>query len=231
MVWKRKTILLKKHTLKLFLLLALRLDNVLYKIISRLSVHYNGHHPKHHIIQYEKWFLGHVTDNDVIVDIGSNTGWLSSQLADKARLVYGIEIEQPLYEIANKNNMKSNLKYFCADATSFDYKKVDSVSVVTLSNVLEHIDKRVDFLTSIVQAINWDKEVQPKFLIRVPMINRDWVAVYKKELGVDWRLDPTHFIEYTFNTLSQEISEAGLKIELSHVEFGECYVVCSILGN
>ena len=43
--------------------------------------------------------------------------------------------------------------------------------------------------------IDWD--TQPKFLIRVPMIDREWISVYKKQLGLEW--DNTRFIEYELN--------------------------------
>lgn len=43
------------------------------------------------------------------------------------------------------------------------------------------------------------------------MINRDWITLYKKELGVEWRLDPTHCTEYTLESLKEELQKAGLK--------------------
>jgi len=53
---------------------------------------------------------------------------------------------------------------------------------------LEHIENRIEFLNKI-------KNLAPKILIRVPMINRDWITLYKKELGMEWRLDKTHYID------------------------------------
>ena len=55
--------------------------------------------------------------------------------------------------------------------------KIDKVSKVTLSNVLEHIEKRTSFLKKLIDAFE-DKDI--KFLIRVPLITRDWLPVYKK---------------------------------------------------
>jgi hypothetical protein len=42
-----------------------------------------------------------------------------------------------------------------------------------MSNVLEHIDQRVEFLKKIRLLAN-------KFLFRVPMIDREWVTLYTK---------------------------------------------------
>jgi hypothetical protein len=46
-------------------------------------------------------------------------------------------------------------------------------------------------------------------LLRIPVENRDWLTIYKKENGYKYMLDPTHFIEYTEETLSQELNKAG----------------------
>ncbi len=44
-----------------------------------------------------------------------------------------------------------------------------------------------------------------KLLIRVPVIDRDWIVVIKKELGLEYRLENTHFTEYTFKEFLQEL--------------------------
>lgn len=57
------------------------------------------------------------------------------------------------------------------------------------------------------------------------MFDRDWVPLYKKELGVEWRLDRTHFIEYTEATFKEEIENAGYVIDKINVQFGEIWAV------
>ena len=103
----------------------------------------------------------------------------------------------------------NNVEFFNADATEFNYEKIDKVSKVTLSNVLEHIEKRTSFLKKLIDAFE-DKDI--KFLIRVPLITRDWLPVYKKKLNLEYRLDKTHFIEYDLETFKKEILESDLKI-------------------
>ena len=39
------------------------------------------------------------------------------------------------------------------------------------------------------------------------MINRDWITLYKKELGIEWRLDKTHYIEYTLESFKEELEK------------------------
>ena len=43
------------------------------------------------------------------------------------------------------------------------------------------------------------------------IVDRDWIALYKKEIGVEYRLDKTHYIEYTLDTFQAELKKAGLK--------------------
>jgi hypothetical protein len=57
------------------------------------------------------------------------------------------------------------------------------------------------------------------------MFEREWPVPYKKELGVEWRLDPTHEIEYTQKELQDELFEAGLGISSLDIRWGEFYVV------
>lgn len=90
--------------------------------------------------------------------------------------------------------------------------------VVILSNVLEHIENRIEFLKRM-------KKKAPKLLIRVPMINRDWTTLYKKELGMRYYGDRGHFTEYTFDSFKKELEEAGLKIEDYSIHFGEIWAV------
>jgi len=52
-----------------------------------------------------------------------------------------------------------------------------------------------------------------KILIRVPMINRDWLTLYKKELGIEWRLDASHYTEYTLDSLTKELKSVDLQIK------------------
>jgi hypothetical protein len=90
--------------------------------------------------------------------------------------------------------------------------------VVILSNVLEHIDDRVTFLRQIASAATPER-----WLIRVPLFERDWRVPLKKELGIEWRLDPTHYIEYTQETFEQEVTAAGLQIVEQQTRWGEIW--------
>jgi len=92
--------------------------------------------------------------------------------------------------------------------------------------VLEHIEHRVDFLKRIIRQVNWAREEQKRFLFRVPQIDREWLVPYKKEMGVEYRLDPTHYVEYTLESFTKEMDEAGIRIINVDTRFAEIYAVC-----
>ncbi len=220
-----KKILSNKKIAKKLEKIALNIHTYSYNLSGILAVYANnGVHPKHNILKYEEWFLNNIEENWVVLDIGCNIGMMAELLSHKAKFVYGVDIEQKHIKKADKNIDRENTKFICADATKLNYKDFSPIDCVTLSNVLEHIDKRIGFLKALIANIPWrDKQ---RFLIRVPMIDREWTAVYKKSLGLEYRLDKTHFIEYTFDQFKSELKQANIKIKSYHIRFGEIYAIC-----
>lgn len=201
---------------KLLAKLALRLHSFSYKLASKLAIKAeNGLHPKHRLMGYHEFFLSHINPTDTVLDIGCGNGALAYDLAKKAKHVVGIEIEEKNQK-KWKRGQVGNCEFVIADATT--YKPTQTFDVVVLSNVLEHIEKRVEFLKNI-------KHLAPTFLIRVPMIDRDWITLYKKELGLEYRLDNTHFTEYTLSNFQKELVESGFEIKEYSVQFGEIWAV------
>lgn len=219
-------VLKKILSLKSILLLLLKLDNLIYKLITISSIENNGGlHPKHKIINYEDWFIENINNQDHVIDIGSNQGKMAEKMSKKCRLVSGIEINKTSVENAKKRaNDKTN--FYAGDAIKFNYKTLEKVNCITMSNVLEHIENRKGLLDRLIKDVNWASE--PKFLIRVPMIDREWIAVFKKNLKVNWKLDNTHFIEYTKKIFINELSECDLEIISSEIRFGELFAICSL---
>lgn len=205
----------------------MKAHNFLYDLSGSLAIVANGgKHPKHRLLRYQEWFLDHIEPGWVVVDVGSNTGGMTALLASKARHVYGIEIEPRLSEIAKRTHVANNLDFLTGDATTFDYSGCELLDCVTLSNVLEHIKNRIDFLAMLRARLPWRHFDACKFLIRVPTIERDWLAAYKKEIGMEYRLDRTHEIEHTRQEFMAEMEAAGLTVEAFDVRFGELYAVC-----
>ncbi|MCK4822440.1 class I SAM-dependent methyltransferase, partial [bacterium] len=173
------------NRLTLFTLkIILRAHSFTYSWAGRLStkVEGSGLHPKHRIMNYHQFFVDNVGENDTVLDIGCGNGALTYDVAQKAKKVVGIDLNEQNITSARNKFPRENIEYIHGNAlTDLPNEKFD---VIILSNVLEHIDKRVEFLTSL-------KKLAPIFLIRVPMLNRSWIDVYKKELGLEYRLDKT----------------------------------------
>lgn len=202
---------------KFLLKIALRAHSFSYKLISYLAIkNENGLHPKHRLIGYHDFFINNIDPNETVLDIGCGNGSLAKDVASHAKSVLGVDIDKNLVEKAKRKNSAPNLTYRALDATKdLSNEKFD---VIIMSNVLEHIEHRVEFLKKI-------RPLATKFLFRVPMIDREWVTLYKKELGLDYRLDTTHFTEYTWKQFKDEFEQAGYSIQSHSIQFGEIWAV------
>lgn len=220
-----KKIIYNKNFARRVIKSILRMHSLTNVLADTFSIAAEGIHPKHRILNYEKWFLEKIEKGWIVLDIGSNTGLMASLLAEKAGFVYGIEIKKELIDEADSKRKKANIEYLCADAEKFEFSGLGNIDCVILSNVLEHIENRTLFLKDLIKRINWRNPERKIFLFRVPMINRDWIVLYKKELGVEYRSDKTHFTEYTLETFKNELEGAGIEILDSEVRFGEIYAV------
>ncbi|MGR3292443.1 MAG: class I SAM-dependent methyltransferase [Candidatus Scalindua sp.] len=199
--------------------LTLRLHNFIYKLSSRFAIKAeDGIHPKHRLMNYHQFFIDNIENNDRVLDIGCGNGALAFDLAKKAERVVAIDMNQQNIGTAKEKYSSGNIEYFIGNVTNYNFPEEFNVAV--LSNVLEHIDNRLNFLRKI-------NDLVPKILIRVPMIDRDWITLYKKDLGVEWRLDPTHYIEYTLESLKGELKRAGISLEKYSIQFGEIWGVAT----
>ncbi|MBU0614339.1 methyltransferase domain-containing protein [Patescibacteria group bacterium] len=189
----------------------------LYYLIGQFAIRAEGGlHPKHRLMQYHDFFVDNIVPGASVLDIGCGNGALAYDLAGKAGQVTGIDINYKNQSHWQYQYQAPNLHYLVGDATSYPF--AEQFDYVVLSNVLEHIENRVEFLNKI-------KNLAPTLLIRVPMINRDWVTLYKKDLGLPYTLDDTHCIEYTFEGFTDELRLAGLRVESYSIQFGEIWAV------
>ena len=199
----------------IILKLMIKIHNYLYVKIGSKSIKLNGGiHPKHRLMNYHQFFLDNIKEKSDVLDIGCSSGELSHDIAKKANKVVAIDINGSKIKKAKEKYNRYNIKYIVADATKMECNEI--FDYVVLSNVLEHIEDRYNFLLAI-------KPLARDFLIRVPMINRSWITLYKRELGCEYRLDDTHYTEYTFDTFRKEIEAVGLKIITYSIQFGEIW--------
>ncbi len=193
----------------------IKIHSWLYHRISKISTKLNmGIHPKHRIMKYHEFFVNNIENNSKILDIGCGSGYLTYDLAKKAREVIAMDKNRYMIEKAMSKFNLENIEYLVGDATKYEFQ--EHYDYIILSNVLEHIKKRKTFLNNLKKFTNY-------FLIRVPMLNRSWLSLYTKEIGLDYRLDPTHYVEYTLETFKNEIKAIDLTIETFSIQFGEIW--------
>ena len=199
------------------------LEKEIYLLEGQKAKQYGGGiHTKHKHIKYHDFFINNIKPYENVLDIGSGNGFLCFDMATKVKgaKVTGVELSEKNIEFARSHYNHENLKFIKGDVLKeLPEGKFD---VVTLSNVLEHIEERVDFLKSLKQHFNPER-----FIIRVPFFERDWRVPLKKELGMDYRLDPTHFIEYTQEKFLEELELSGLKTVNVEYRWGEIWCVAS----
>lgn len=189
---------------------------VLTLISDRASDYEGGVHPKHRLMRYHDFFTSRLSKGEKVLDIGSGIGYLAFDMAEAGAQVTGIELSQKNIDKAKKLYRNKNLKFILGDAwKDLPQEKFDTV---VMSNVLEHIDDRVGFIRKVqaqVRAKRW--------LIRVPCFDRDWIVPLAEELGLDSRLDETHFTEFTRESFQKEMREANLDIKYLEVRWGEIW--------
>ncbi len=102
-----------------------------------------------------------------------------------------IDKNQNNIEYANKHYNCNNLKFVCGDVLLILPENNMKFNTVIMSNLIEHIDKRIEFMENVLLTIKPEK-----ILFRVPMYEREWMVLLKDELGIEYRLVRTHYIEY-----------------------------------
>lgn len=179
----------------------------------------DGLHPKHRLMRYHDFFVHRIRRNERVLDLGCGVGALATSIALRAEAdVTGIDLStKNLAEGKNRAEVAGiahRLTLECGDIVQ--HRVSGRFDTIVLSNVLEHLRDRPTLLQ------RWSAWYAPtRFLIRVPALDRDWRVPYKRELGVEWRLDLTHETEYTRQQLDAELSEGGLSITECHTQWGE----------
>lgn len=213
-----RTYIRKKPRLLRWLLgIFVRMHNYSYKKITEYASALNGGvSPKHEITKYHDYFIAHITPNDSVLDIGCGFGILANAVAKKAKRVVGIDISKSSIAYAKSHYERPNLEFILGDATEYPF--IGRFDKLILSNVLEHIKDRVGLLKKI-------GKLGDTLLFRVPMITREWMAVWKRDNGYPYKLDDTHETEYTLEDIERECRESGWRVESCQVNWGEFWGV------
>ena len=208
----------KKSLKNLFLL-----KDKLEILINERALRYGeGEHPKHKLMKYHDYFVSNITEHSAVLDIGCGYGAVARSIAEKVKgvVVTGIDNNKERLNQAKLNNHMENLDFIYEDILETNNKK--KYDVIVMSNVLEHIDERVNFIKKIMILFS------PKtILIRVPLFERHWEVAMRKELGINYFSDSTHFIEHTREEFKKEMNDAGLRIDGIEIVWGEIWAKCT----
>ncbi len=188
-----------------------RLEQELDHAANRLAIrHDGGVHTKHRHTRYHDFFIGRIRSGERVADIGCGIGALARDIAEYCvATVVAIDNDPAQIVVCRQRSRHDRVTYLHQDA--LDWTPDQPFNVVVLSNVLEHIDRRVEFLKraqSVLRPGRW--------LIRVPRFDRDWRVPLKRELGMPYFCDDTHYTEYTPESFESEMKQSGLTI--THLE-------------
>jgi SAM-dependent methyltransferase len=193
-------------------------DALEHVVNERAMVHGKGVHPKHHLTKYHDFFVSRIADRDHVLDIGCGYGAVARSIAwarPGARVV-GLDYDKGRLEQARMSDNPSNLLFIEADATNS--VPPGPWNVVILSNVLEHITDRVGFLQALITTTQAER-----FLIRVPLFERDWKMPMRRAVGANYYSDSDHKIEPTQAEFREETGRAGLVIDELVTPWGEIW--------
>jgi 2-polyprenyl-3-methyl-5-hydroxy-6-metoxy-1,4-benzoquinol methylase len=196
----------------------LRADDFLTKCINRLAIEYDGGvHVKHRLMKYHDFFVERISPGERVLDVGCGYGAVAYSVASRAgAVVVGIDLRAENIVKARQLFQHPNLSFLQGDVLQGLPK--ESFDVIMLSNILEHIEQRVEFLTIVHERLS-----PQRCLIRVPMFNRDWRVPLREELAMSYFSDPTHYTEYTQESFEKEIRAAGLTITHLQINWGEIW--------
>jgi len=198
------------------------IENVLDLAISeRATAVGGGEHPKHRLTRYHDFFVERIPDGARVLDVGCGYGAVARSIAHARAAcdVLGVELDEGRLATARAAANPPNLSFARSDATVA--LPPGPWNVVVLSNVLEHIEHRVDFLKALVATARPES-----ILIRVPLFERDWKMAMRREVGANWMSDPEHFIEHTQAEFAAEMSAAGLSVVERFTLWGEIWAHC-----
>jgi len=185
--------------------------------LDQAAIAYDGGvHAKHRLTGYHEFFVERVGADERVLDVGCGKAELALDLAERsAARVTGLDLNEKYLEYARRSP-HPRLELVHGDAHAFSSET--PFDTVVLSNVLEHIDDRPGLLRGLAERTG-----ASRFLIRVPLLERDWTIPLRRELGLEWLSDATHFTEYTVPQFKEELAAAGLEPVEIHLRWSEIW--------
>jgi 2-polyprenyl-3-methyl-5-hydroxy-6-metoxy-1,4-benzoquinol methylase len=176
---------------------------------------------KDRYILYERYFdlLGRYTAYRSLVDVGCSIGDLLVVAQRRGWNAQGFDLSEKAISFA-RDVRKLNVRLGVLEDVGFQEK---TLSVVTLTGVLEHLNNPLDILRKIREFLVQDGRI----LIQVPNIHSlHNMVLHEKSTSFDGR---NHLIFFTPKTLLQVLERAGYKIMHMGTYQGVTHVLCRYL--
>src|SRR5207244_10661658 len=110
----------------------------------------SGVYDKPQLTAYDDVFVERGEPGERVLDVGCGKGELALDLAERggARVV-GVDISPRYLAFARERSAHPQVEYVEADVLK--WRPEERFAVVVLSNVLEHVDRRVELLRTLVE--------------------------------------------------------------------------------
>lgn len=187
--------------------------------LDRGAIDYDGGaHAKHRLTRYHDFFVERVDPGERVLDVGCHKGELAKDLAERAGATV-VAIDRSAWALQHARASHAHPRVTYVEADALTYTPEEPIDTVVLSNVLEHLEPRVAFLRRLREELG-----AQKLLVRVPVLERDWIVPLRRELGLPYFSDPEHEVEYDLDLLRDELCQGGWELEEWQLRWGEIWV-------
>ena len=159
-----------------------------------------------------KFAIDRVSENSIVIDIGSGPGVVAKKLFEKSCIIYGVDehIQNDLISSC-KNTQKIDLDFINEKTIRF---KEDKLNTILLLDIIEHMKDADNFLLVLRNRFSG---YNPKVIITTGniafFIMRISLLFGVFQYGKKGILDKTHTRLYTFSSLKRLLKDSGYVIE------------------
>lgn len=170
-----------------------------------------------YISELNNFFSNRLQTGEQVLETDCGKGALSYEMAQNSD-AYITAIDSDATNIICAHQLFSHPRVKFIQGDPLSYIPAHKFDTVILSNSLEHRSERIKFLHDLQERLT-----PRRFLLRVPLSERDWRVPLKKELRIDGPSEAHRGTEYTQEQLACELACAGLYITEFQIRWGEIW--------
>jgi len=167
-------------------------------------------HPKHLVDDpWHDWYLPHLSDTKVVLDVGCSNGAHLARAAIRCRSIVGMDYDLRQLPVAASTIRElglRNARVFAWDITGTFPFADGAFDAALFLDVIEHLVPRVGVLREIHRVLKDDG----RLLVSGPNRETRWRQTLR-EAGLFSYSDPDHKIEYTQSEFLAELTAAGFE--------------------